>query len=133
MSGSHRKTFCETEPFKSLLNIMYYTGSRHAAAVHIDASGSCAPHRADVEQSIPHFAVCARSLRDAGLFYKRFRRIFMTNINCSKNCVYQKDGKCGYDSILLQKTRLSGCAADCAYQVTEALQTDAKENSRKMP
>lgn len=76
MSGSLRKTFCETVPFKSLLNIMYYTGSRHAAAVHIDASGSCAPHRADVEQSIPHFAVCARSLRDAGLFLQTISEDF---------------------------------------------------------
>lgn len=49
----------------------------------------------------------------------------MTNINCSKNCVYQQDGKCGYDNIMLQKTQINGGnAAGCAYQVTDNSQTN---------
>ena len=32
-----------------------------------------------------------------------FRGDFLTNINCSLNCIYQKDGKCGYSNITLNK------------------------------
>ena len=38
----------------------------------------------------------------------------LTNINCSSNCKYQKDGKCELDKIQLQK--FSG-NTDCIYFV----------------
>lgn len=44
----------------------------------------------------------------------------MTNINCSKKCIYQQDGKCGYDCVLPQKIPFSGFSdSDCAYYVTK--------------
>ncbi|MFR8103636.1 MAG: hydroxymyristoyl-ACP dehydratase [Clostridia bacterium] len=36
----------------------------------------------------------------------------MTNINCSANCVYQKDGKCSLEQIASQKVTLNN---ECAY------------------
>ncbi len=43
----------------------------------------------------------------------------MTNINCSKNCVYQQDGKCCYDNVMLQTTWImNGFETNCAYQLT---------------
>ena len=38
--------------------------------------------------------------------------VVLTNINCSANCIYQKDGKCSYENIFA-KTLTVG--ADCAY------------------
>lgn len=36
----------------------------------------------------------------------------LTNINCSSNCAYQKDGKCILENVPLQKVTPS---SDCAY------------------
>lgn len=36
----------------------------------------------------------------------------LTNINCSADCVYQKDGKCCFENILFQTSTPS---LDCAY------------------
>jgi len=38
----------------------------------------------------------------------------LTNINCSNNCIYQKDGKCQYSSITLSKFSSN---SNCAYFV----------------
>ncbi|HJJ06352.1 MAG: hypothetical protein U0O04_01655 [Clostridia bacterium] len=43
----------------------------------------------------------------------------MTNINCSSDCVYQKDGKCCYENILAKKITPS---ADCAYYLSKKVQ-----------
>lgn len=42
----------------------------------------------------------------------------MTNINCSKNCIYQKDGKCSYDNVLLRASCSSEANDGCLYQLT---------------
>ncbi|MCI8443862.1 MAG: hydroxymyristoyl-ACP dehydratase [Clostridia bacterium] len=34
----------------------------------------------------------------------------MTNINCSLNCIYQKDGKCSYTSVSPSSISFSECA-----------------------
>ena len=36
----------------------------------------------------------------------------MTNINCSANCIYQKDGKCSFENIYAKPLTLG---SDCAY------------------
>jgi len=36
----------------------------------------------------------------------------MTNINCSANCIYQKDGKCSYEDTHAKFLTLG---SDCAY------------------
>ena len=36
----------------------------------------------------------------------------MTNINCSANCIYQKDGKCSFENICAKPITLG---TDCAY------------------
>ena len=38
----------------------------------------------------------------------------MTNINCSQNCIYQKDGKCSYNIITMSSIYPN---SDCAYFV----------------
>ena len=38
--------------------------------------------------------------------------IVLTNINCSENCIYQKDGKCSFENINQQKITYY---TDCAY------------------
>jgi len=40
--------------------------------------------------------------------------IFLTNINCTSNCIYQKDGKCNYE--LISESQISS-TLDCAYFV----------------
>ncbi len=56
----------------------------------------------------------------------------MTNINCSKNCIYQQDGKCGYDHVLPQKLQISNfCDTDCAYCVTKNPASGTAEHSCK--
>lgn len=42
----------------------------------------------------------------------------MTNINCSSNCVYQKDGKCCFENIKNQQKVTPN--KDCAYYVAES-------------
>lgn len=37
----------------------------------------------------------------------------MTNINCTANCIYQKDGKCSYDNTMLSTTVTF--SSNCAY------------------
>ncbi len=37
----------------------------------------------------------------------------MTNINCSANCIYQKDGKCCFENIKNQQKATPN--SDCAY------------------
>ena len=36
----------------------------------------------------------------------------MTNINCSSNCIYQKDGKCTFDNIISKELTSND---NCAY------------------
>ena len=48
----------------------------------------------------------------------------MTNINCNKICVYQKEGKCCYDSVLPLSASASHKDADCAYRVTKESSKD---------
>ncbi len=43
----------------------------------------------------------------------------MTNINCNKTCIYQKEGKCCYDSVLPLSSSVSQEDADCAYCVAK--------------
>ena len=43
-----------------------------------------------------------------------FEVIFLTNINCTSNCIYQKDGKCNYELVDVSKISSS---SDCAYFV----------------
>ncbi len=38
----------------------------------------------------------------------------MTNINCSNDCIYQKDGKCRLDTITAMNITSSGGCAYCA-------------------
>ena len=40
----------------------------------------------------------------------------MTNINCSSDCIYQKDGKCTFDSIISKRLTTN---SNCAYYSTE--------------
>ncbi len=42
----------------------------------------------------------------------------MTNINCSKNCIYQKDGKCSYDNVFFCTTHIDKDNDGCLYQLT---------------
>ena len=44
--------------------------------------------------------------------YYNLEVISMTNINCSSNCVYQKDGKCCLENVSNQKFTPHG---NCAY------------------
>ncbi|MFR0822317.1 MAG: hypothetical protein ACLU84_07010 [Clostridia bacterium] len=39
----------------------------------------------------------------------------MTNINCSSNCIYQKDGKCAFENISEQKVTPN---SNCAYYLS---------------
>ncbi len=39
----------------------------------------------------------------------------MTNINCTKKCCFQKDGKCSYDSVKISVINQS-VSSDCPYQ-----------------
>ena len=55
-----------------------------------------------------HFADCN--------FY--FSEDTMTNINCSKNCIYQKDGKCSYDNVGFCATHIEKDNDGCLYQMT---------------
>ncbi|MGN1269476.1 MAG: hypothetical protein ACI4UU_01215 [Clostridia bacterium] len=38
----------------------------------------------------------------------------MTNINCSEKCIYQKDGKCSFENVCIQKVNANN---NCAYFV----------------
>ena len=38
--------------------------------------------------------------------------IILTNINCTANCIYEKDGKCAYESITTQTVHFQ---ENCAY------------------
>ena len=50
------------------------------------------------------------------LFYiLLFRGDFLTNINCSLNCIYQKDGQCSYSKIEYSDTISN---SECAYFVS---------------
>jgi len=40
--------------------------------------------------------------------------IVLTNINCSANCVYQKDGKCSFENVSSIPT---SSVSNCAYFV----------------
>lgn len=40
------------------------------------------------------------------------RREFMTTINCSSNCIHQKDGKCSLDNVAMNSTLIT---TDCIY------------------
>ena len=42
---------------------------------------------------------------------------FLTNINCSLNCIYQKDGKCSYSSIT---PTIFSTTSECAYFVDKS-------------
>ena len=53
----------------------------------------------------------------------------LTNINCSLNCIYQKDGKCSYSTI---SPAYISCKSDCVYYVdssSENLYDKINENS----
>lgn len=40
----------------------------------------------------------------------------MTNINCTKNCLYQEDGKCCYDRVESQNiSQNTTCDKECLY------------------
>ncbi|MBO5004754.1 MAG: hypothetical protein J6D03_05845 [Clostridia bacterium] len=41
----------------------------------------------------------------------------MTNINCSSDCIYQKDGKCSYENIVTKKATPS---FDCTYYLSKS-------------
>lgn len=43
----------------------------------------------------------------------------MTNINCKKACIYQKEGKCCYDSVLPFPDFNCQKDSDCAYCVNK--------------
>ncbi len=50
----------------------------------------------------------------------------MTNINCSSNCIYQKDGKCNFENIFEKQIALHKPAnLDCAYFVNKNEQEDS--------
>ena len=52
------------------------------------------------------------------LFYiLLFRGDFLTNINCSLNCIYQKDGKCSYSNII---STIFSTTSECAYFVDKS-------------
>ena len=46
--------------------------------------------------------------------------IVLTNINCSANCVYQKDGKCCFENVSLQTVTP---ASNCAYYIQKEIVT----------
>ena len=46
-----------------------------------------------------------------------YRGDFLTNINCSLNCIYQKDGKCSYSSIT---PTFFSTTSDCTYFVDKS-------------
>ena len=48
----------------------------------------------------------------------------MTNINCKKACIYQKEGKCCYDSVLPLPDFDGQKDADCAYCVNKEVLKD---------
>lgn len=48
----------------------------------------------------------------------------MTNINCSKTCIYQKEGKCCYDSVLPLLSSVGQEDTVCAYCVTKESSKD---------
>ncbi|MDK2799472.1 MAG: hypothetical protein PWP27_999 [Clostridiales bacterium] len=47
----------------------------------------------------------------------------MTNINCTSNCVYQKDGKCHLDSVTIVSNTINN---SCVY-FTEKSERTAKK------
>ena len=54
-------------------------------------------------------------------FPEIFRRIIMTNINCTKKCIFQKDGLCSYDNTTVILKNLDKTNEDdkkCVYQKT---------------
>ena len=48
--------------------------------------------------------------------------IILTNINCSENCIYQKDGKCSFENINQQKITSH---KDCAYFISNSSITNS--------
>ena len=54
-----------------------------------------------------------------------FRGDFLTNINCSLNCIYQKDGKCGYSNITLNKFSTIN---ECAYFIDKSKFKNIQKN-----
>ena len=48
--------------------------------------------------------------------YTTFWGDILTNINCTSNCIYQKDGKCDYELISLGKI---SSTSDCEYFVSK--------------
>ena len=41
---------------------------------------------------------------------------YLTNINCSSNCIYQKDGKCNFENISETKFAFANKSnTECAY------------------
>lgn len=53
----------------------------------------------------------------------------MTNISCTKNCIYQKDGKCDYSEVYPSQPQIK---SDCAYfihQINYPNAFDSNENN----
>lgn len=48
----------------------------------------------------------------------------MTTINCSENCIYQKDGKCSFENICMQTIHAN---SNCAYFVGNNEKTQVKK------
>ncbi|MBQ2696795.1 MAG: hypothetical protein IJF61_05780 [Clostridia bacterium] len=52
----------------------------------------------------------------------------MTNINCSKNCKYQSDGKCSCDSVILPFINGAQTGdSDCPYRTEDKSLNKIKE------
>ena len=47
-----------------------------------------------------------------------FEVIILTNINCSSNCVYQKEGKCTFENISSKRATPD---SKCAYFLSKAV------------
>ena len=61
------------------------------------------------------------------IFVKLFNNInrgdILTNINCSSNCVYQKDGKCCFENVSKQQVTPNN---NCAYYLSVSKATTNK-------
>ena len=58
------------------------------------------------------------------------KEVLMTNINCSKECLFQNEGKCCCDNILFSSlSNQTSIDPDCPYHILP--QTKQKENANK--
>jgi hypothetical protein len=63
-----------------------------------------------------NFIISSYTIHKSLYFYFLIEVINLTNINCSSNCIYQKDGKCYFENISTTRVTPSN---DCAYFISK--------------